>query len=106
MSAADDDTWDPFADPEGETASKSILDRLTENEARIFRTLVSGQPLREVEIDRLITLGLARRDARGKASRTDAGEAAARACRGQPLFSRRRPHSLPARPGPCARPLV
>jgi hypothetical protein len=81
MSAADDDTWDPFADPDGDTASKSLLDRLTENEARIFRALVSGQPLREVEIDRLIALGLARRDAKGQPSLTDAGEEAARAAR-------------------------
>ena len=81
MSAADDDTWDPFADPEGETASKGILDRLTENAQRIFRALVSGQALREVEIDRLIALGLARRDARGQPSLTDSGEEAARAVR-------------------------
>ena len=82
MSAADEDTWDPFADPEGETASKGLVDRLTANEIRILRSLDAGQPLREVEIDRLIALGLARRDAKGQPSLTDIGENAARSIRG------------------------
>ena len=62
MVAEDDDAWDPFADPEGEKALRGLADRLTPSEWRTLIAFNSGQKLREVEIDRMVRLGLARRD--------------------------------------------
>ena len=60
--AADDDTWNPFEDPEGGHAPKSVAARLTENERRILHALDAGNDLREIEVDRLVSLGFAARD--------------------------------------------
>ena len=60
--AADDDTWNPFEDPEGGHAPKSLAARLTENERRILHNLNAGNELREIEVDRLVSLGYAARD--------------------------------------------
>ena len=60
MSEADD-AWDPLADPAGENALKAG-EQLTQNERRSLIQLSSGGRLRDIEIDRLVTLGFAERD--------------------------------------------
>ena len=67
----EDDAWDPLADPEGSSALKSNaaptatpddkLKHLRPDELRILEAAKAGRPLRQVEMDHLVRLGLARR---------------------------------------------
>ncbi|HYC47998.1 MAG TPA: hypothetical protein VED01_21200 [Burkholderiales bacterium] len=59
--AETEDAWDPLADPAGENALKPG-EQLTANERRSLLQLSNGGRLRDIEIDRLVTLGLAERD--------------------------------------------
>jgi len=59
--ASDDDTWDPFADPEGQDSLRSAIEALTPNERRALMNIASGRAIREVEIDRLVSLGMVER---------------------------------------------
>lgn len=70
-----DDAWNPFDDPEGDSALKSppqappddpLAKKLRPDEQRILAAARAGQPLRDVEIDHLVRLGLARRDKNGE----------------------------------------
>lgn len=63
---ADNDAWDPLKDPEGKDAVVGVGERLTENEWRVLLAAEAGESLREVEGDRLVWLGLAKRDKRGE----------------------------------------
>ena len=67
-----DDAWDPFADPEGNSAlrfddtalrpaNQDALAKLRPDEWRALEAARSGERLREIEIDRLVWLGVARR---------------------------------------------
>ena len=67
-----DDAWDPLADPDGRSALKSDggsapaqedpkLKNLRPDELRVLEAARAGKPLRQVEIDSLVRLGLARR---------------------------------------------
>ena len=59
--AETEDAWDPLADPAGDNALKPG-EHLTVNERRSLLHLSNGGRLRDIEIDRLVTLGLAERD--------------------------------------------
>ena len=78
-----DDAWDPLADPDGRNALKTAHEALTESEKRALIVAARGQKLREVEIDRLVSLKLIRRDLNtGLPELTDLGRETVRALGG------------------------
>ena len=70
---ASDDSWNPFDDPQGADALKTIGDRLSANEWTLLIAASAGKQIREVEIDRLVSLGLATRDQKGEPHLTKLG---------------------------------
>ena len=73
--APDNDAWNPFDDPDGDSALKSNTEppraehagkTLRPDEQRILAAARAGQPLRDIEMDHLVRLGLARRDSNGE----------------------------------------
>ena len=69
---AEEDVWDPFADPEGQAAiqppaapADDFPPDLPPDERRALAAARAGEPLRQVEIDRLVRRGLGVRDKNG-----------------------------------------
>ena len=76
---SDDDTWDPLADPDGQDALRNAINALTPNERRALMNIASGRRIREVEIDRLVSLRLVERSlSDGEPRLTELGRAATR----------------------------
>ena len=73
MTAGDEDSWDPFSDPEGEGALKSLADQLGAEELRALQEVSAGERIREVEVDRLARLGLLQRTSDGGVQLTQLG---------------------------------
>ena len=71
--AADDDAWDPFSDPAGDNALKSLADQLAPEEWRALQEASAGERIREVEVDRLARLGLLERTQDGGVRLTQLG---------------------------------
>ena len=87
MTAGDDDTWNPFDDPSGETAHaptesvQGLGADLTEAEWAALLAAAAGERLREIEIDRLVKLKLATRSQDGDPELTQLGRDTAQARR-------------------------